>query len=196
MSTVGPGAIAELAANMPAGRSLMDAPVLGSLSEVGAGTLKVFAGGERSDYERWKPLFADLGEPLHVGPVGSGAAAKLVANLTLIASLGTLGEAIALADGLGLDRDATFAVLGGTPIAAQAERRREPITNGSFERRFALSLAVKDAELVVGAADDASVDLRVARAAGTWFADADADGWGDLDYSAVLARILGAPRPA
>src|SRR3712207_3955916 len=36
----------------------------------------------------------------------------------------------------------------------------------------------------------AGVDLRVGAAARAWLADAHEAGWGDRDYSAVLARIL------
>ena len=195
MSTVGPRAIARLAQRMPSGRSLMDAPVLGSTGEVEAGTLKVFAGGDESVYARWEPVFAQLGEPIHVGPVGSGAAAKLVANLTLVTSLTAVGEAVALADGLGLDRGTTFDVLSATPLAAPAQRRRDPIQNRAYPRRFALALALKDAELVRKAASDNDVDLKLVPAAGAWFAEAVEESWGELDYSAVLAKILGEDKP-
>ena len=196
MSTVGPSAIERLASQIPAGRSIVDAPVLGSIGEVEAGKLKIFVGGDETDYERLHPLHSELGEPLHAGPVGSGAAAKLVANLTLVATLGTLGESVALAQGLGLARNVTFDVLAATPIGTQATRRREAIETRAFPKHFALSLARKDAELVAGAAADASVRVPVAEAAGSWFATAEREGWGELDYSAVLAWILGEAKPS
>src|SRR5438067_1964291 len=80
-----------------------------------------------------------------------GKAAELVANSTLFGMLVALGEALALADRLGLDRDTAFEVLAHTPLAAQAERRRDSLATGSYPRRFALSLARKDASLVVEA---------------------------------------------
>jgi 3-hydroxyisobutyrate dehydrogenase/2-hydroxy-3-oxopropionate reductase len=76
-----------------------------------------------------------------------------------------------------------------TSLAAQAERRRDAIETGDYPHRFTLSLARKDADLVVEAAAAAGVDLRLARAAQSWFAAAEDDGRGDQDYSAVLARI-------
>ena len=45
MSTVGPADVARLASSLPEGVELLDAPVLGSLSEAEGGTLRVFAGG-------------------------------------------------------------------------------------------------------------------------------------------------------
>ena len=190
MSTVGPGAIADLAAVLPPATTLLDAPVLGSLGEVEAGSLKIFVGGDVAAFARWSPLLSVLGAPVHVGPLGSGAAAKLVANTTLFGVLSLLGEALALADGLGLPRDRAFDVLASTPIAAQAERRRDAIERGDYPIRFALSLALKDADLIAEAAAASGVDLRVAAAARTWIADAVSDGWGERDYSTVLERIL------
>ena len=189
MSTVGPAAIAELAESLPEGVELMDAPVLGSLSEVEAGTLKIFVGGSDTSYSRWSDMFSSLGSPLHVGPVGSGAAAKLVANTTLFGTLGVLGEAIALADGLALDRDVAFEVLALTPLGAQAERRRDALDQGDFPLRFPLSLGKKDLDLIVSAADGAGVDVPTLEAARSWFARAVEEGWGERDYSAILARI-------
>ena len=124
---------------------------------------------------------------LHVGPVGLGTAAKLVANSTLLGALAVLGEALALGQKLGLSPDATFEVLSATPLAAQAERRREAFETGEYPLRFALALALKDAELISAAAD--GVDLKVAAAA-DWFAEAVGEGSGEDDYSSILARIV------
>lgn len=191
MSTVGPGAVSRLASALPPGTALLDAPVLGSFAEAESGSLRIFVGGPASLVERWTPLLSVLGSPVHVGPLGAGSAAKLVANSTLFGALGILGEALALADGLGLSREAAFEVLAATPLAAQAERRRGAIETGDYPARFSLSLARKDVDLILEAAAAAGVDLRLVTAARTWLAEAEDAGWGDRDYAAVLARILG-----
>jgi 3-hydroxyisobutyrate dehydrogenase-like beta-hydroxyacid dehydrogenase len=190
MSTVGPAAISRLAALLPEGVGLLDAPVLGSLAEAESGALTIFVGGPAPLAERWMPLLTALGTPHHVGPLGAGAAAKLVANSTLFGVLGVLGEALALARGLGLADVAAFEVLAASPLAAQAERRRPAIVAGRYPARFPLALARKDAELVMQAAAAAGVDLRLARAAQSWLQDAAHAGWADHDYTAVLAQIL------
>jgi 3-hydroxyisobutyrate dehydrogenase-like beta-hydroxyacid dehydrogenase len=190
MSTVGPDAVHRLGSVLGERAGLLDAPVLGSRSEAEEGTLKVFVGGPDELVGRWTPLLSVLGSPLHVGPLGSGAAAKLVANTTLVGTIGVLGEALALAAGLGLSPEKAFEVLAATPLGPQAERRRESIESGEYPPRFALYLARKDAELVVAAAREAGVDLRLTEAARSWLAEAEEEGLGDRDYSAVLARIL------
>lgn len=189
MSTVGPESVLRLASALPAGR-VLDAPVLGSVSEAESGTLKVFVGGPVELFERWAPLLSALGSPMHVGPLGTGTAAKLAANSTLLGVLGILGEALSLARRLGLPDDVAFEVLAGTPLAAQAERRRPYIETGEYPLRFRLSLAVKDADLILDTAAAGGADLRLGRAARAWFADADEDGMGERDYSAILGYIL------
>jgi 3-hydroxyisobutyrate dehydrogenase-like beta-hydroxyacid dehydrogenase len=189
MSTVGPLALARLASVLPNGVGLLDAPVLGSRLEAESGSLHIFVGGPAQLFERWRPLLSQLGSPILVGPSGSGAAAKLVANSTLFGTIAVLGEALALADALGLSRDAAFDVLAASPLGEQARRRREAFEAGDYPPRFPLALAHKDAELVAAAADASGIGLRLSEAARSWLADADAASWGERDYAALLAWI-------
>lgn len=190
MATVGPSAVTELAARLPAGVELIDCPVLGSISEAGSGTLAVFVGGA---YVRAEPVLSSLGRIVPVGAVGAGSAAKLVANSTLFGVLGVLGEAVALGHGLGLSSEAIFQVLAASPLAAQAERRRPALEGESLPLRFSLSLAHKDASLVVEAAAANGQSMPLATAALGWLAEGLQAGQGGADYSAVLAHITGSP---
>ena len=190
MSTVGLSATTRLARLLPQHVELLDAPVLGSLTEAEGGTLRIFVGGERPVYERWASLLSLLGSAVHVGPLGAGTAAKLVANSTLFGTLSVLGEALALADALELPRETAYEVLAATPLAAQAERRRESLESGDYPPRFALSLARKDADLILEAATASGIQLPLLAAARAWLAEAEDTGRGSSDYSAVLAEIL------
>jgi 3-hydroxyisobutyrate dehydrogenase len=190
MSTVGPAPVLRLASALPAGAGVVDAPVLGSVAEVEAGTLQILAGGSDELLERWTPLLSTLGSIVRVGPVGAGSAAKLVANLTVFGAVAAVGEAFALARALGLPSEVAFDVLAVTPLAAQADRRRPSIESGEYPPRFSLSLARKDAAMILDAAAAAGADLRLARAVGSWLAEAEEAGWGDRDHSAVLAHML------
>jgi 3-hydroxyisobutyrate dehydrogenase-like beta-hydroxyacid dehydrogenase len=183
MSTVGPAAVTRLEPSFP---NLLDAPVLGSIAEAESGALKIFVGGPDDLVERWTPLLSVLGEPKHVGPVGAGSAAKLVANATLVGTTGLLGESLLLGERLGLPREVVFEVLAATPLAAQAERRRPALESGDYTPRFALSLARKDADLII----EAAPDLKLVAAMREWLAEAEAAGLGTKDHAAVLTQIL------
>jgi 3-hydroxyisobutyrate dehydrogenase-like beta-hydroxyacid dehydrogenase len=193
MSTVGLEAMERLSSVVPP-ESLLDAPVLGSISEVEAGTLQVFASGPSDLVERWTPLLSGLGTVMPVGAFGAGTAAKLVANSTLLGVMGVLGETLALAGALGLSSDVAFGVLSATPLAAQAERRRAALEADDYPLRFLLSLARKDADLILEAAVAKGADLRLLEAARSWLADAERHGRGDEDYSALLAEIAASRR--
>ncbi|MDX6441521.1 MAG: 3-hydroxyisobutyrate dehydrogenase [Gaiellaceae bacterium] len=190
MSTVGVAAVRRLESELPDGVELLDAPVTGSLAEVEEGRLYIFAGGSGEVVARLSPILSTLGTVVPVGGIGAGSAAKLVANFSLISVLAALGEAFKLGRHLGLTNEALFDVLAATPLATQAERRRDAIESGSYPPRFALSLADKDAQLILDAAGD--LDLRVARAVRSWYVDAMREGRGEEDNSALLATILGA----
>src|SRR6202163_3294950 len=89
MSTVGPDEIRSVAARMPKGVSLVDAPVRGSLPQAMSGRLDILVGATDENYERVRPILESLGSVRHVGGQGSGAAMKLVANLVLGAAIVT-----------------------------------------------------------------------------------------------------------
>lgn len=190
MSTVGPAALNRLATVLPRDASLLDAPVLGSISEADSGSLLIFVSGPDAIIKRCVSLLAVLGSPMNVGPVGRGTAAKLIANLTLLGMLGLLGEALLLSDAVGLPREVAFEVLSKTPLAAQADRRRTSIETREYPSRFSLALAHKDADLIVEAASSAGKDLPIMQGARAWFAHALREGRGNHDYSAVLAHML------
>jgi 3-hydroxyisobutyrate dehydrogenase-like beta-hydroxyacid dehydrogenase len=172
MSTVGPAAIARLAERTT---QLVDAPVLGSIGEAETGTLTIFAGG---DVAAVRAVLEPLGTVLEIGPVGAGAAAKLMANSTLFGVLSALGESVALGRALGLDEETLFEVLAASPLAAQAERRRTVLQGEPSAPRFPVRLALKDAELIT-----AELALPALEAARHWLAAVED---GDADYTALL----------
>ena len=92
--------------------TLIDAPVSGGAPAAEAGELLVMVGGDAETFERCKPVFSTYGNPVvHVGPLGSGQLAKLVNNVLFIAHLGIANDAYVLGEGLGLDRNALYAIV-------------------------------------------------------------------------------------
>ena len=192
MSTVAPAAVARLVSLLDPVAHVVDAPVLGSIEQAAAGTLTIFAGGSVEVLERLQPLLDKLGTVVHVGPRGAGAAAKLVANAALLGTVAVLGETLSLAGALGLSRNVAADVLETTPLAEQARRRLPVIEADTYPRRFALSLARKDADLILASGVAGSTArLRALEAVRDWLVLAEQQGRGDCDYTAMLATILG-----
>jgi 3-hydroxyisobutyrate dehydrogenase-like beta-hydroxyacid dehydrogenase len=191
MSTIGPAAFQSLGDKIGE-TQLVDAPVLGSVPQAEKGELQIFVGADGATFQTLQPVLKPMGTPFLMGPPGTGAAMKLVVNSTLGAMITTLGEALRLADALGLERDAVLDRLGNSPLKTTVGRKKDHIASGHYPPNFKLELSAKDMRLVQEAAKSAGIDLRVNRAAGTWIREASEAGLGELDYSAVVAHILGA----
>ena len=194
MSTIGLAAVTRLREKLPTEVRMVDAPVLGSVPQAQAGDLKVFAGGEGADLEWVRPLLERMGTVRHVGPLGSGAAMKLVANACLGVLMTGLGEALTLADALGLRQDDVLDVLVESPIGVTTKSKRANIESGEWPANFQLYLAAKDLGLVMDAAIAAGLDVRLLPQAKAWLDAAYAEpGRGPLDYSVVIETIRRSP---
>ena len=191
MSTVGPDEVRSVAARLPKGASLVDAPVRGSVPLATSGNLEVFVGATDGDYERVRPILESLGSVRHTGGPGSGAAMKLVANLALGAAIVTLGEALSLGESLGLKRGTVLDALADSPIGPIVKAKRANVESGQFAPTFKLRHAAKDLRLVTEAAAARGRELKQARANRAWLDEAAERGAADLDFSAVVATIRG-----
>jgi len=107
MSTLQPMTGRELAPQVEArGARLIEAPVLGTIPQVRAGTLFAMAGGRAEDLARARAVLDKLTRRiLHMGPHGAGYAMKLAANIGLGAYVQAIAESLALGakQGLALD---------------------------------------------------------------------------------------------
>jgi 3-hydroxyisobutyrate dehydrogenase len=82
----------------------VDAPVSGGPPASGSGTLTVMAGGDASDIERVRALMSDVSARFtHMGPVGSGLAAKMLNQLIVGCIHVVMAEAAAMAESAGID---------------------------------------------------------------------------------------------
>jgi 3-hydroxyisobutyrate dehydrogenase-like beta-hydroxyacid dehydrogenase len=196
MSTVGPQTVRSIAARFPDGVAVVDAPVRGSVGQAADGRLEIFIGAGDKDFERVRPILASLGSVVHVGGLGAGAAMKLIANLALGVSIAAVGEALALGEALGLGRAPLLNMLEGSQLGPAVRAKRANIESGHYPPNFKLRHAAKDLRLVIEAAAAVDRDLKVSAAARTWLDVAIEGGAADLDYSAVVATIVGEePQP-
>ncbi|MGH2698586.1 MAG: NAD(P)-dependent oxidoreductase [Actinomycetota bacterium] len=191
MSTVGPDYVTELRARLPETIELVDAPVLGSVSNAEDGSLKLFIGGTDGGFARWSEILRPLGKPMHMGPLGSGQAMKLVANSALAGLMGLTGETLALADALELEQDSAFAGLLESPLGPAMKRKLDKFASDTYTPSFTLELMLKDVRLVDEHASKRNVELKLLPAAKEWITRAYEHGYGGYDYSSVVAEVRG-----
>jgi 3-hydroxyisobutyrate dehydrogenase-like beta-hydroxyacid dehydrogenase len=192
MSTVGPDVLDELAPLVArTGSTLIDAPVIGAPPNVLQGAELVIAGGERADVELVRPVLERLGELRYVGPFGSGARLKLVANsmlgalVVLAAELETAGKAAGLAP------EAVFDVLTRF-VPALAMRRAGYIDDQHEPTLFALRDLRKDLDLALGVFHRVDAHVPMTALVREWVDEAAAVD-GGLDISAVVRRYTRSP---
>lgn len=147
MSTAGVGVSREIAPPLErAGAAFVEAPVLGSIGAIGGGTAVVLAAGSEAAVERARPVLQALGEVRYIGPLGSAATLKLIANSMLAGVYSLAAELFGAGAAAGLPVDEVFYVLNRiAPLLTQrkagfVEHRYEPVT-------FAMRDAVKDLNL-------------------------------------------------
>jgi 3-hydroxyisobutyrate dehydrogenase-like beta-hydroxyacid dehydrogenase len=194
MSTVGPDAIRSIAERLT-GIDVLDAPVRGSVGAAESGSLRIVVGGSEEAFDRCRAVLEAMGEPTRVGPLGAGAAAKLVNNLAGISSIAVLAEALALADRLGLDREATLEMLATSPIGSVVQNVGDRVRRADHGPNFKAALATKDLRLAVEAAASEGLELPVAEAARRRYEEAIDAGLGERDWS-VLATFVTDPSAA
>ncbi len=191
MSTVGPHTVRSIAARFPEGVAVVDAPVRGSVGQAAEGRLEIFVGASDKDFERVRLILESLGSVGHVGGPGAGAAMKLIANLALGVSIAAVGEALALGEALGLGRAPLLNMLEGSPLGPVVRGKRANIESGHYPPNFKLRHAAKDLRLAIEAAASVERDLKVSAVAKAWLDTAAERGAADLDFSAVVATIVG-----
>jgi 3-hydroxyisobutyrate dehydrogenase-like beta-hydroxyacid dehydrogenase len=188
-STVDPQTVRKLAPLVAdRGASLLDCPVSGSVSVVEAGALAVMVGGDDNALERARPVLdAFASQVFPMGPIGAGAAMKLVVN-SLVHSLNVaLSEALVLGERAGLDRAAVYDVFeAGAAGAPFVKYKREAYLHPEDAVvAFTLGLVAKDQDLIHALAHQVGARMDQADSSRRLVAEAVLDGLGERDLSAV-----------
>jgi 3-hydroxyisobutyrate dehydrogenase-like beta-hydroxyacid dehydrogenase len=187
MSMSGPAILPELAAQLAAsGSTLIDAPIMGAPPAVLRGAAAVLVGGATEDVARARPLLELLGEVRHVGPLGSGARLKLVANSMLGVVIAAAAELQAAGEAAGLDGEQVFWVLAR--LAPVLEMRRAGLLQRRHEPTlFAVRDLLKDldlaSELFAAGGMETPLTARARSVVGETAAQLP-----DLDITAVITR--------
>ena len=176
------------------GRRAIDAPVGRTSKEAEEGTLLIMVGGETEDVERARPVLACMGDTvIHCGPPGAGVRTKLVNNYLSIVSNVVVAEALALAEGAGLDRDTAIEVLLGTTAGRGHLATTYPsqVLSGNLDPGFMVDLARKDLGLALemGAENDSPTVMGAA--AVPVYEAAQLQGLGRRDWTAIYHLVTG-----
>ena len=194
MSTVGPAALDATATRLAGtGVRIVDAPVSGGAARAADGDLLVMVGGAESDVAAARPVLDALASNAPVvGPrPGDGQRFKIVNQLLCGVHIAAAGEALALADSMGLDLRQAHEVLGtGAAASFMFGDRGARMVEGAYDDvRSALAIFVKDMGLVAEAAEEVDQQVPLATAAQQLYRRGSELGWDRRDDS-IVYRVL------
>ncbi|MBW8486152.1 NAD(P)-dependent oxidoreductase [Actinomadura parmotrematis] len=191
MSTVGVAAVEPLAAFAAEhGLTFVDAPVQGTKAPAEQGKLIILAAGPQDARTALEPVFGALGQRTlwldEDGASGAGSRLKLAAISYAVSFTAVIGEAVAIAEGLGLDPALFGEVVSGGPLDnGYLQTKMKAILSGDLEPSFTVRNAEKDMRLVVEAGEAAGFRADMAEATRARLRRADEQGHGGEDMAAA-----------
>jgi len=205
MSSISPIETQAFARQIAAlGCDYLDAPVSGGEVGAKAASLTIMVGGSEAAFERIKPLFALMGKNItHVGDVGAGQITKVANQIIVALNIAAVGEALVFASKAGADpAKVRQALMGGFASSRILEVHGERMIKRTFNPGFRIGLHQKDLNLALQGAKALGVALPNTANAAQLMQACAAQGWDQLDHSALvkalelMARHPVAPDPA
>ncbi|MCG2768356.1 MAG: 2-hydroxy-3-oxopropionate reductase [Chloroflexota bacterium] len=191
MSTISPVTaviVSEAAAKK--GCQMLDAPVSGG--DVGAkkATLSIMVGGDPEAYEQARPIFELMGTPTLCGPSGAGQTVKACNQIQVALNFIGMAEALVLGAKAGVDPAIVVKVLSGGYAQSRVMDVRGPrVIKGDYEPGFRSRFHYKDLNIIRETARAFGCSLPASALAHELFSAMQANGWGDLDHSAVIKVV-------
>lgn len=109
------------------GIGFMDAPCSGGVEAAVKGTLTFMTGGDEAYLDRVQPLLDTMGKKvMHMGPLGSGHAMKLMNNFISATTMAATAEVVALARKAGIPAERVVEVLQTSTGTSDAATRKFP----------------------------------------------------------------------
>ena len=131
---------------------MLDAPVSGGQKKAGSGDLSIIVGGNEEIFEKSRKLLSVMGEPIHVGLIGSGHALKALNNYVSAAGLIAVVEALHVGEKFGIDPDAMTDVFNNSTGMNNTTKNKvkQYMLNSAFDSNFSLALMAKDLGIAIG----------------------------------------------
>lgn len=191
MSSISPVTARKVAAAAAdKGCPMLDAPVSGG--EVGAkeARLSIMVGGEPASFAQAEPIFALMGKPTLCGPSGSGQVVKACNQIQVALNFIGMAEALVLGAKAGVDPEIIIKVLSAGYAQTRVMDVRGPrVLKGDYAPGFRSRFHYKDLNIIRETARAYGASLPASALAHELFTAMMANGWGELDHSAVVKVI-------
>lgn len=187
-ATISPAVHVEVARRAAKnGAAAIEACMASSIPQARNGTLYLMCAGERTAVERVAPILEKLCASMrYVGAAGEAAKVKALVNMLMNINTAGLAEALGLGEALGLDLTMLREVFSQTGAASRVlETDGADMQRREHETFFSAEHAAKDSGIALALAEDADVDVPLARATKAQYDRMVELGLGGLDKSGV-----------
>ncbi len=173
------------------GITWLDTPVMGGPNVAIKGELVLMASGDKESYEKYKEVFDTIAnKTFFLGDVGTAHSVKLAMNLQIALLALALSEGITLARGALVGPEVFLQILNSTYFkTGMSENKAYKMINDQFQPTFTLENLRKDLATINQAANAFGVKLPMSLMAEEIYQKAVNDGFGDLDYTGILAYL-------
>lgn len=187
-STVSAATARQAAAQVrTVGAHFLDCPVSGGAEGARDATLVMMVGGEQAVLARVEPALQAMARRIvHLGPVGSGQAAKAVNQLVAAGINQAVSEGLAFAQALQLPMEQVLEIIGAGAADSWFLRRRGPtMIRGEYPPGFKLALHDKDLAICQAMALELDVHLPLVEMTRCHYQRLMQAGHGEEDISAL-----------
>ncbi len=193
MGTIAPAESRQLDQQIrAAGGAYLEAPVLGSIPQVKAGSLIVMVGATPEQYEQWLTVLKCFGPaPQLMGAIGTAAATKLAMNQLIGTLTAAFSMSLSLVQREGLAVEKFMGIVRESALYAPTfDKKLDRMCDRNFtDPNFPTKHLLKDMNLFVKAAQAQGIDATVASGVSQIAAKAISQGLADQDYSAIYSAV-------
>jgi 3-hydroxyisobutyrate dehydrogenase len=192
MSTINPLASKEIAQKFKEnGIIMLGIPVMGGPNVAIKGELVLMADGDESTFAKYKKVFETIANrTFFLGENGTAHSVKLAMNLQIAMLALSLSEGITLARGASVDPEVFLKILNSTYFkTGMSENKAYSMIKNEFKPTFTLKNLKKDLHTINEAAKSFGISLPMGTQAEQIYQKAIEDGFGDLDYTGILAYL-------
>ncbi len=199
MSTINPNRSKEIAKQFNQHNiTMLDTPVMGGPNVAINGKLVLMAAGDKNAFEKHKKIFDVIADKtFFLGANGTAHSVKLAMNLQIGMLALALSEGITLAKESGVDPEVFLKILNSTYFkTGMSENKAYKMIKDDFTPTFTLSNLKKDFDTINKTAEEFGLILPMSTKANEIYKRAIDEGFGELDYTGILAYLKKAARSA
>ena len=192
MSTINPNSTKEISERVISnGIDYLEIPVMGGPNVAIDGKLVMMISGEKEVFEKNKKVFDSIAEQsFYLGGTGTAHSIKLAMNLQIAMLALSLSEGITFTKKAGFDPEIFLKILNSTYFrTGMSEGKAYKMTKESYKPTFTLANLKKDLDTINDTAESFDTELPMAKLARKVYTDAKDAGFGDIDYTGIIAYI-------